>query len=179
MSFDSHAYPQDAATGIEAAVDWDDAGAFAQLAHDLNTVDYVLDGYEFTPDWNAGILNVSGGVARLSQPTTRTNDHSDDDGPGAKTLHYAAFIAQVGPSGDLALTGDAVNHVWLRLDQSTNDRVHYHVSTGDATLDAPALRLGTVDTAAERYSLLNRLPSGQFEQVTITAPPTDMTTDGQ
>lgn len=174
MSYDQHNFPQDGATGVEETVDWDDAGAFAQLAYDLNTTDYVLDGFEFTNfDFSAGVFNVTSGVARVSQPTAQTNDHSDDDGPAAKTLQLAAFVTQAESSGDLALDTSTVNHVFIAVDQSTNDRTLYRVNTDGTEPAEPSLKLGTIDGANQTYSYVNRLPTGEFSRLEITAPPTD------
>lgn len=166
-------FPQDEATGIAETVDWDDAGAFAQLAYDLNTIDYVLDGYEFTPDYTNNILNIAGGVARVSQPTVQTGDHAEDGGPSAKVLRLAAFVAQGDASGDISLAANAVNHVYLAVDQSTNDAIYYRVNTDQTVPEEPSLKLGTVDTSANTYSYVNRLPSAQFSSLEIRAPPTD------
>lgn len=170
-----HIFPQDGATGVEETVDWDDAGAFAQLVYSLNTIDYVVKGYEFTVDDTNDILNIGPGVARVTQDTTKTNDHSGDDGPEAKTLELAAFVAQTSASGDISLTGGAVNHVYLSVDQTTNDRPLFRVNTDGTEPSDPTLKLGTVDTSGSpyTYSYVNRLPTGQFRSLEIRAPPTD------
>lgn len=177
---DEAVYPQDAGTGISETVDWNDAGAFAQLAYDLNTTDYVLQGFEFTdgsggdgPDYTNNILNITGGVARVSQEAVNTNDHTGDDGPAAKTLELAAFVCQSPASGDLSLTEGAVNHVYVAVDQSTNDATLYQVNTDGTEPPEPSLKLGTVDTSANLYSYVNRLPSAQFSSLEIRAPPQD------
>lgn len=174
MSFDPSVFPQDEATGIVSTVDWDDAGAIAQLAYDLNTTDYVLTGFEFTYDESNLILNVSGGVARVSQQTVATADKTEDDGPPAKVLQFAAFVAQRGASGDMSLTDAAVNHVYIAVDQTTNDRVTFRVNTDATVPPEPSLKVGTVDTtvpAADAINYVNRLPEAQFNTVEVHEPP--------
>lgn len=174
MSYDPHSFPQDGATGIDDTVDWDDAGAFAQLAFDLNTVDYVLDGFEFTNfNFDTGVFNVTGGLARVTQETTQTNSHEDDDGPPAKTLQLAAFVTQTGASGDLQLTTGEINHVYLAVDQTSNDRTLFRVNTDATAPPDPSLKLGTVDVPNQTYSYVNRLPAGQFRSLEIKAPAQD------
>lgn len=171
MSYDDSTFPQDEATGITSTVDWDDAGGFAQLAYDLNTVDYVLTGFEFDYDPDTYTLNITGGVARVSQPSVATADKTEDDGPPAKTLQLAAFVSQRGPSGDIPLTAGAVEHIYLAVDQTTNDRALFRHNVDDTSPPEPSLKLGTVNTTDGTITLLNRLPEAQFNTIEAHEPP--------
>lgn len=166
-------FPQDEATGISETVDWDDAGGFAQLAYRQNSINYVEEGFDFTPDYTNNVLNISSGVAIVTQPTVQTGDHQEDGGPGPKVLRLAAFIAQGDASGDLALTDAAVNHVYLAVDQNTNDAIYYRVNTDQTVPEPPSLKLGTVNTTTDTYSYENRNPVGTFSRIEVRAPPTD------
>lgn len=165
---DEHAFPQDWATGLQETVDWNDAGSFANLADHPNNRSYVAEGLTFDVDWANDIFQLAEGRAYLHQSTTGTNDHREDNGPDEKELEGGLFVGQRGPSGDLTLTADATNHVFMGIDQSENDLVEYHVNTTDTAPPAPYLKLGTIDTANDTYVELNRAPTVTTRRLRVT-----------
>jgi hypothetical protein len=164
---DEIVYPQDPATGVTDGSDWDDAGGFAFHEDSLNERDYVVAGLEFTVNWSTNTLNVSEGKAKLYQAQTKTNDHSGDGGPAPKMLKHAVFTVQPDNSGDLSLSDNATNHVFIGLNQQENDDYIWQVNTDNTPPSEPYLKLGTVDTGTELIKELNRAPAGRFRELRV------------
>lgn len=167
MALKDNTYPQDTGTGLDETVDFNNAAEFAQLAHDINGVDYVVDGLSFTVDYTNNILNISEGVAKLYQSSAETPDHSADGGEGPKTIAHTVFVAQLDASGDLTLTDSATNHVFIGIDQNTQNRTIYQINTTDSPPAEPYLKLGTVDTVTDTHTEMNRAPAGTFRRLVI------------
>lgn len=168
---DPYAHPQDAATGATDAADWNDAGGFAFHEDSINERDYVLAGLTFSVNLTTNTLNIAGGKAKLYQPQTQTNDHSNDGGPPAKVLEHALFTVQADSSGDIGLPDNDISHVFIGLNQSENDDYLYQVNTDNTPPSEPYLKLGTVDTskqtADEAITHLNRAPPGEFRELMV------------
>lgn len=167
MVDDTHSFPQDEGTGLDDTVDWDDAAGFAQLAHDINTVDYVVDGFTFDVNWSTDTLNVAGGVARLYQSQAQTNDHTADGGDPSKALLHTVFTVQAEPSGDIGLAANDTTYVYIGLDQQSNNNVIWQTNTDETPPSEPYLRLGYVDTDTETIAEENRRPAGEFRSLVV------------
>ena len=163
MPIDDFKFPEDSGTGLTDTVDWDDAGGFAFLGYHPNISDYVLEGFELDVTWSTATLNITEGVGIASAETSETNDHTDKGGEPAKVVHGAAFKFQRGPAGDIPLTAGQVNHVYLGLDLTTNNRVIPVVNTDETPPSEPYLKLGTVNMGGTNspadIHLDNRVPT--------------------
>ena len=172
MPYSDDVFPQDSGTGLSDTVDWDDAGGFAHLVHNPNATDYVERGFTFEVNWSTNTLNITEGVAMVSAETTQTNDHTDKGGEAAKVLQGASFKVQRGPTGDIALTSNAVNHVFIGVDQTSQNRVLSVVNTSETPPSPPFLKLGAVDTGGansdvDDITYANRVPAAHHSHLLI------------
>lgn len=165
---DDHTFPQDWGTGLDEQVDWTDAGSFAHLNDHPNLRGYVERGLNFNVDETTDILNITDGRAFVYESTTASNDHRDEDGPDAKTLEGGTFVTQRDVSGDIALTADAMNYVYLAINQNNNDQTEYYTNTTESPPPEPYIRLGRIDTTDYTNYEENRNPvtTSRRERVT-------------
>lgn len=173
MAYDEFSYSEDLGTGLQDdTVDWVDAGAVAWLAHDPTATNMVVDGFEFTVDLTNDILNIASGVAVAEFQSAKTNDHSNEGGPGQRELQRVSFRFQRGPSGDINLNS-GVNHVWVASSLTDNNSVDFYTSTDETQAPSdPHVKIGTVDTAAatqsEAVDRANDAPSARFDRILLT-----------
>lgn len=146
MAYEEFSTPKDLGTGLQDTVDWIDAASIAWLTHNANATGYVVDGFDFTVDWNNDILNIDSGVAEAQFDAATTNDHTAEGGPPEVNLQNVTFRLQRGPSGDINL-GNGVNHVWVATSIVDNNDVSFYSSTDENEApDDPHVKLGEVDT---------------------------------
>lgn len=168
MTYDDFTFPMDRGTGLEDTVDWNDAGAFAHLAHHPNSTDYIVDGFEFSVDFEDLLLNISAGVAEVSMSATKTNDTSNEEGGQEdKELIGATFKVQRDGSSSLNLD-DGVNHVYLSIELTENNTSEFYVNTSGTSPPSPYLLLGIIDTEEESVVRPNVAPSATFRRMLIT-----------
>lgn len=167
MAYDPFSFPQDAATGLQDTIDWNDAGGFAWLSHHPNTTGHVIEGFELEPDYSNDLFTIRGGVAELEQTTTWTNDHTDDGGEPEIEVGHATFRAQRGPSVDRELAS-GTNYVYLYLDQSANNRVLFQDNTTQTPPSEPYILLGTIDTGSQSVVYHNQHSTQTAEKMLIT-----------
>lgn len=162
------AFPEDEGTGLpsNADADWSSAGHFASLADDPNSAGFVVEGFEFSVDYTVPELHINSGKARIR--STATADVQDSDGAYTRTVDHG-FVQVVecdGMSG-IALTDDAVNHVWIANDPTENERVYFEVNADGTAPSDPSLKIGEVDTSNDESTSLNRRPDGRFQTLDV------------
>lgn len=127
-----------------------------------NAVDYVEDGCGFSVDHTNDTIDIG-------TTTTDGNFAIIEDSQQA----YPLFPDQA--TGIALPNASATNHVFIAYDTS-NDQIYYHIDDDDTAPSDPSLKIGTVDTANDTSTELNREPSiatGQLNSEDLTAATTD------
>lgn len=119
----------------------------AVLGVNTNAVDFVSRGLGFTPDYANDRLDIAAGAAVLT------------DGGDAYVVEPDARASLVLPAAS------GTNHVFLEIDVAS-DTISYHIDSDDTAPADPSLKVGTVDTASNSATELNRKPDGEWESVT-------------
>lgn len=143
-----HVFPEDTGTGAPDG-DWNDAANFGQLADAVGAGEHVVRGMSFTLDAGTPALDISQGVAVVTDTSaTATNTSEARDG--------VSYVVEADARTGLSLTDGATNHVYLDVDLTADDGVSFHIDTDDSAPADPALKIGTVDTSGDTTTELNR-----------------------
>lgn len=123
--------------------DSDSGTNFSLWTSRKNISNYVHEGFNLNPDYANNTLEVTGGYAFIT--------HNNED----KVLQ-----ANDGESNlvGISLQDNAVNHVFLNSDFSTNNHVDIVTNTDGTTPSNAYLKIGEVDTGANTANETNRKP---------------------
>lgn len=153
-------------SGLSAAGDGDplDAANFGAVAYSPNTSDAILSGLGLVnPDYTGVTIDVESGVAKASD----TNVTTPNDGTRQSVVYNAEADARSG----LALTDNAVNHVYLDIENAADDSLSIVINTTGTAPSDPSLKLGEVDTVNDTTSSQWNLKteSGELSYPSATA----------
>lgn len=84
-----------------------------------------------------------------------------------ETANNEAYHVFPDSRSNLSLTSNDVNHVFLEIDETTDDSIDYHIDTADTAPSNPSLKIGTVDTNTDTGTELNRDPSVSADELTV------------
>jgi hypothetical protein len=141
-------------TSVSGDVVWQDGDDLSETnltrtAAKNNLTDYVERGLGFVADFGSNTLDIGSGHVIIQ------------DGINA----YDLFPDSV---NDLSLpAGSGVNYVFAAHDPNTDDDITYHIDDDDTPPTNPSLKIGTVDTANDTSTNINRNPVGNFRTVSI------------
>jgi len=166
MRLTDYVFPEDPGINNNLTNDWTDAAQFGQLAFGSLNKDYVVSGMTFNVDYQTPSFELSGGVAKIAAPTGQTQDHSGDSpSRGQITLSNMVYAVDMDPKQNISLADNAVNHVYLNVDLSTDDTILVHVDTDETPPPEPSMKRGIINTSSNSSRLTN---SGFFTRKNLT-----------
>lgn len=119
---------------------------------------YVLEGLTFNPDFSAGTLDITAGLALLpygGSPKVQSSPNGDYDtswhGP-------VGFPVSVAAETGISLDSGAVNEIYIWMDPSADDSVSYRVGSSVSEPSSPSIKIGEVDTGGNTSTEMKRKP---------------------
>lgn len=148
---------QDEGTGAPSG--HHDPNSAAMISGALLGLDqFVATGLRFKPSYTDDTLTITPGVAYLRfsgnisvQPEPRADYTETWNGP-------VVFPVSFGEQTGIPLDANAVNDVYLWLDETADDEAYIRTGASASGPSTGSLKLGEVDTSAETHTEVNRVP---------------------
>lgn len=165
----ANVFPED--LGTDAPTDYsqpDSAGFFGGLARHETYLNYVETGLDFSPDYGASTVDITGGLVFLL--IEADVDVQDQNGDYSRTWGSGMALAvDVPPMTGISLTSGAVNRIYLAVDRTQGDGAYYQIETDSTTPVDAYIEIGHIDTGAQTVELLNRDLVGSFDSATVSS----------
>jgi hypothetical protein len=157
-------YQEDSGTGLDdqTQADFLDGASATALAHVPNATDFAPTPPTLTVDYAVPEVTLGQAQYRISAANVSTRQRD-----GTQITWPETTFAVHAPETTLGLAADATNAVFVDVDLAAGpDSAQYVVNQSGSAPSSTALRVATIDTAAETATVENAQPDGEFGEVT-------------